>query len=117
MPEQADPTPAPPFSGVQPVVPSDHGSVSHDRDDPFGDDEVLECTPHQKEFIEEIRWAIEQHTKGLFAPYAGMYLAILHKTVHAVGADIGRMVKETAAKEGVAEERVAIYHVDTGDNY
>ena len=117
MPEQADPIPASPLPGVQPVVPSDPGSVRPGRDDFFKDEEVLECTPHQKDFIEEILWAHEQHAKGLFDAYEGKYVAILHKTVHAVGADIGRMVEETAAKEGVPEERVAIYLVEAFEIY
>ncbi len=117
MPEQADPTPASPFPGVQPVVPSDPGSVRPGRDDRFGDEEVLECTPLQREMIEEWRWAEEQHAKGLFDAYEGKYVAILHKTVHAVGVDISRMMNETAAKAGVRPERVAIYLVEAFEIY
>jgi hypothetical protein len=117
MPEQADPTPAVPCPGVQPVVPSDAGSVRPARDDFFGDEEVLECTPAQKEFIEEILWALEQQAKGLFDAYEGKYVAILHKTVYAVGVDISAMRAETAAKAGVRPERVAIYLVEAFEIY
>ena len=117
MPEQADLTPAPPFSELPAVTPPHHGSVRQGRDNPFAGDEVLESCPLEKEIIAEFNWAHEQQAKGLFEPYAGQYLAIVHKTVHAVGVDIVAMRAETAAKTGVRPERVAIFHVDTFDIY
>jgi hypothetical protein len=113
MPDQADPL----LFGAQPVSPPDPASLRPGRDDPFGDGEVLESGPLEKEITEEFNWADEQQEKGLFAPYEGQCLAIVHKTVHAVGADISAMRAETAAKTGVRPERVAIYHVDTFEIY
>jgi hypothetical protein len=116
MPDQADPTPAPLLFGAQPVSPPDSASARPGRDDVFDDGEVLECTPEQMEIIEEFNWADEQQAKGLFTPYEGKYIAIVHKTVHAAGADICAMRAETAAKTGVKPHRVAIYLVESGIN-
>jgi hypothetical protein len=116
MPDQADPTPAPLLFGAQPVNPSDPDSARRGRDDPFEDGEVLECTPEQKEFIEEWRWAIEQHVRGCFAAYEGQHVAIVNKKVYAAGTDIPAMRAEAAAKAGVKPHRVAIYLVESGIN-
>jgi hypothetical protein len=116
MPDQADPTPAPPLFGAPALSPSDPDSARRSRDDGFADGEVLECTPEQKEIVEEFNWADEQQAKGLFAPYEGKYIAIVHKTVHAAGADISAMRAETAAKTGVKPYRVAIYLVESAIN-
>ncbi len=92
------------------------GPMDGSRRDPMFDrDDVLMCSPEQREINAEFNWADEQQAAGAFAAYAGQYLAIVHKTVMAVGADISRMRAEAAARAGVEPYRVAIYHVDTGE--
>jgi hypothetical protein len=111
MPEQVDPRSADP-AAAKPEEVSGNGA----RRDPFWDrDDVLEVGPLHKEIIGELIWACEQEARGAFIDYAGKYLAIVHKTVLAVGGDIERMRAEAAVKAGVPPERVAIHHVDAGE--
>jgi hypothetical protein len=111
MPEQVDPRTAD-TAAAKP----EEGSGNGARRDPFwGRDDALEVGPLHKEIIGDLIWAYEQQAKGAFAAYAGQYLAIVHRTVLAVGGDISRMRAEAAAKAEVAPERVAFYYVDSGE--
>jgi hypothetical protein len=84
--------------------------------DPFWNrDDVLMCSPEQMEIVADFNWADEQRARGAFDAYAGECLAIVNKTVLAVGRDLNSMIAEAAAKAGVDESRVAIYHVEVID--
>jgi hypothetical protein len=72
--------------------------------------DVLEVGPLHREIVAELRWAYEQCARGAFNAYLGQYLAIVNKTVQAVG-DPGDARDEAARKAGVPPERVALFFV------
>jgi hypothetical protein len=73
-------------------------------------DDVLMVGPLHREVNVELRWAYDQLERGAFNAYVGQYLAIVNKTIQAVGeADDAR--DEAARKTGVAPERVALFYV------
>jgi hypothetical protein len=77
--------------------------------------EVLKVGPLHAEVIGDLRWAYEQYAQGAFDCYAGQYVAIVNKTVHAAGGDLARMTEEAARKADVRPERVALFHVELGE--
>jgi hypothetical protein len=125
MPEQIDPRPT---SAVPSASHRNGDSASHRNGDaeppepiaaplageqlpPFVNPaDVLPVRPLHLEIITELRWAYEQCERGAFNAYLGQYLAIVDKTVQAVGdADCAR--DEAASKTGVPPERVALFYV------
>jgi hypothetical protein len=118
MPEQLDPRPAetaPP--GTQdgaspPGAKREEGAPKGNRD-PFWDrDDVLWLSPEQREVNADFNWATEQEARGAFDAYLGKLLAIVNKTVLAVGEDAVTIRAEAARKAGVEPYRVAIYLVE-----
>ncbi|HKI34707.1 MAG TPA: hypothetical protein VKA46_22815 [Gemmataceae bacterium] len=117
MPEQIDPRPAD-------AVPSEShrngdaeppGTVAtgltREQLPPFvSPTDILLVSPLHREVIAELRWAYEQCERGAFNAYLGQYLAIVNRTVEAVG-DPGCARDEAANKTGVPPERVALFYV------
>jgi hypothetical protein len=117
MPEQTGPLPA----DVTPAEPHPNGAaeptetvaprVTPELLPPFvSPADILEVSPLHREVITELRWAYEQCERGAFDAYLGQYLAIVNKTVQAVG-DPDTARDEAARKAGVAPERVAMFYV------
>jgi hypothetical protein len=92
------------------------GPMDGSARDPFWNrDDVLMCSPAEMETTEQFNWAYEQQARGAFDAYAGQLVAIVNKTVLAVGGDVEKIVAEAAAKAGVEPQRVAIFQVDGGE--
>jgi len=90
-----------------------YGPMDGSERDPFWNrSDVLMCSPEEKEIVHDFNWADEQRARGAFDAYAEECLAIVNKTVLGVGRDLNRMIAEAAAKAGVDENRVVIYHVE-----
>jgi hypothetical protein len=73
-------------------------------------DDLLEASPLHREVVAELRWAHEQCERGAFNAYHGQYLAIVNKTVQAVG-EADRARDEAASRMSVPPERVALFYV------
>ena len=92
------------------------GPMDGSRRDPMFDrDDVLMCSPEEMEVVHDFNWAYEQVALGAFNDYAGQCVAIVNKTVLAVGGDFSRMRAEASAKAGVDPDRVVIFHVGCGE--
>lgn len=85
------------------------------RDFLWDPNDLLEVGPVQKEVIRDLNWCREQMARGAFDAFRGQCLAIVNKTILAVGYDLERMIDEAATKAGVPPHRVAIFDIETGE--
>ena len=111
MPEPVNPplTEQPPAEGERP-------SANGKPRDPFWDrNDVQYVNASEWEFIHDLRWAHEQEARGAFIDYGGRYLAIVNKTVEAVGGDPASIIEEAARKTGVSPNRVVLFHIELLD--
>jgi hypothetical protein len=111
MPEPVNPplTEQPPAEGERP-------SANGKQRDPFWDgDDVLYVDAAMREIIMDLRWAHEQEAAGAFVDYGGRYLAIVNRSVQAVGGDPRTIIDEAARKTGVSPNRVVLFHVEMLD--
>lgn len=85
--------------------------------DPSKRPDIQYVSPAEAEVLADIAWAQSQFENGAFAEYAGKYVGVVNRTVHAADYDVGRVLDLASQSAGVPISRVALFHVNDGRDW